>query len=121
MNIIENKVYRTSIFEADFKHFVKKFVTLPSEIKQLEEALIKQPNIGSPLGGGVYKVRMACESKGKGKSGGFRVITYLVEEREDGTDIYLITMYDKSEEDSIKSFQLKKIVHKIFQHDCLKI
>jgi len=114
MNIIENKVYRTSIFEADYKHFAKKFASLPSEVKQLEEILIKQPDIGFPLGGGVYKVRMACASKGKGKSGGFRIITYLVDERADGTDIYLITMYDKSEESSIKSSELKKIVQKIF-------
>jgi len=38
----------------------------------------------------------------------------LVDEREDGTDIYLITMFDKSEEDSIKTSELKKIIKKIF-------
>ena len=115
MNVHENKVYRTSIFEADYKHFVKKFVSLPAELRQLEETLIKHPNIGTSLGGGIYKVRMACEAKGRGKSGGFRVITYLVEERMDGTDIYLITMYDKSELSSIKTSQLKKIISKMFQ------
>jgi hypothetical protein len=113
--MLENKVYRTSIFEANYKHFIKKFPSISGEVKQLEEALIKQPNIGASLGGGVYKVRMACESKGKGKSGGFRVITYLVDERADGTDIYLITMYDKSEESSIKTPQLKRIISKVFQ------
>ena len=49
----ENKVYRTSVFETDYKRFVKKFASLVSEIKQLEEALKKQPNAGIPLGGGV--------------------------------------------------------------------
>ena len=114
MQTIENKVYRTSIFDADYKRFAKKFVTLPSEIRQLEEMLVKQPNIGISLGGGVYKIRIACEAKGKGKSSGFRVITYLIEERADGIDIYLITMYDKSEESSIRTSQLKKIIKKIF-------
>ena len=84
-------------------------------VHENEETLIKQPNIGTSLGGGIYKVRMTCESKGRGKSGGFRVITYLVEERMDGTDIYLITMYDKSEQSSIKISQLKKIISKMFQ------
>jgi len=112
--MIENKVYRTSIFDADYKRFVKKFVSLSYEIRQLEETLVKRPDMGTSLGGGVYKIRIACESKGKGKSGGFRVITYLVEERVDGTDIYLITMYDKSEESSILTAQLKKIIKKIF-------
>jgi hypothetical protein len=111
---IENNVYRTSVFDADYKRFAKKFVSLPDEIQQLEADLVKQPDIGTPLGGNIYKVRIACEAKGKGKSGGFRVITYLVDERVDGTDIYLITMYDKSEESSIKKAQLKKIIKKIF-------
>jgi len=115
MRVHENKVYRTSIFEVNYKHFIKKFPSISDEVRQLEETLIIQPNIGTSLGGGVYKVRMACESKGRGKSGGFRVITYLVDERVDGTDIYLITMYDKSEESSIKSSQLKKIISKVFQ------
>ena len=114
MQPIENKVYRTSIFDADYKRFSKKFISLSFEIQQLEATLVKQPDIGVSLGGGVYKIRIACESKGKGKSGGFRVITYLVDEREDGTDIYLITMFDKSEEDSINTSQLKKIIKKIF-------
>ena len=114
MKTIENKVYRTSIFDTDYKRFAKKFVSLPDEIQQLEKALVKQPDIGTSLGGGVYKIRIACEAKGKGKSSGFRVITYLVDERVDGTDIYLITMYDKSEESSIKTSQLKKIIKKIF-------
>ena len=114
VEIIENKVYKTSIFEADYKRFAKKFASLESEVRQLEKDLIKQPDTGISLGGGVYKIRMACESKGKGKRGGFRVVTYLVAEREDGTDIYLITMYDKSEENTIKISDLKKIITKIF-------
>jgi len=114
MRTIENKVYRTSIFDADYKRLVKKFFSLSTEIQQLEATLVKQPDIGVSLGGGVYKIRLACEAKGKGKSGGFRVITYLVDEREDGVDVYLITMFDKSEENSIKTSQLKKIIKKIF-------
>ena len=116
VDIIGNKVYRTSIFETDYKRFAKKFASLESEIRQLEKILEKKPDTGTSLGGGVYKIRVACESKGKGKSGGFRVITYLVDEREDGIDIYLITMFDKSEERSIKISQLKKIISKIFSN-----
>jgi hypothetical protein len=114
MQTIENKVYRTSVFEADYKRFAVKFVSLPSEVQQLEKDLVKQPDIGTSLGGNIYKIRVACKSKGKGTSGGFRVITYLVDERAEGTDIYLITMYDKSEESSIKTLKLKKKKKKIF-------
>jgi len=113
MEIVENKVYRTSIFDADYKRFSNKFASLESEIRQLEIDLAKKPDLGTSLGGGVFKIRLACESKHKGKSGGFRVITYLVDERINGTDIYLVTMYDKSEESSIKISRLKRIIAKI--------
>ena len=56
MKILENKVYKTSIFDSDYKRFAKKFASLKSEIQQLEKNLIKQPDIGISLGGGVYKI-----------------------------------------------------------------
>ena len=43
-----------------------------------------------------------------------RVITYLLNDREDGTDIYLITMFDKSQESSIKKDLLVKLVNQSF-------
>ncbi|XHR93607.1 hypothetical protein ACFJIV_25340 [Mucilaginibacter sp. UC70_90] len=55
-------------------------------------------------------MRVADESKGKGKSGGFRVITYLIEETDTSIDIYLITIFDKSEEASIDKNDIKKII-----------
>ncbi|WP_373512975.1 hypothetical protein [Persicitalea sp.] len=58
---------------------------------------------------------MASKSKGGGKSGGFRVIIYLVKEREDGTDVYLITMFDKSEESTIKKEQLVKLISQLLE------
>ena len=42
------------------------------------------------------------------------MITYLVTETEEGTDIYLITIYDKSEESSIQKDRLLKIVKTLF-------
>ncbi|MDO4819359.1 MAG: hypothetical protein Q3994_03160 [Prevotella sp.] len=37
---------------------------------------------GNNLGNGVYKVRIAIASKGGGKSGGGRIVTYTVKESE---------------------------------------
>lgn len=68
----------------------------------LIDNLTETPTLGESLGAGLYKIRMAVKSKRKGKSGGFRVITYLLAKTEDGTDVYLLTMYDKSEESSIR-------------------
>lgn len=56
------------------------------------------------------KIRLASRSKGKGKSGGFRVITYLLSKTEEGTDVYLITFYSKLEESRIETEVLVKMV-----------
>jgi len=50
---------------------------------------------------------LAIRSKGKGKSGGARVITYLISEEQ---EIYLLTLYDKSEMNTIEDNTLKKII-----------
>jgi hypothetical protein len=62
------------------------------------------------LGNNAFKVRLAIKSKGKGKSGGARVITYLITEDK---EVYLLTIFDKSELDSIDDKILKKIIAEI--------
>ena len=59
--------------------------------------LEQDPFQGSSLGKGVRKVRMAIASKGKGKSGGARVITYNLYQEGDSVIIDLLTIYDKGE------------------------
>ena len=63
-------------FLIQFKRLSKKYRSLKSDIKDLKDSLVIDPFQGSSLGKGVRKVRMAIASKGKGKSGGARVITY---------------------------------------------
>lgn len=110
-----NQVIPTELFEHKFKRLKKKFATLEQEMRDLIEALEISPTMGTSLGSGLYKIRLGSKSKGGGKSGGFRVITYLVNETEEGIDIYLIMMFDKSEESSIKKEILVKIVKQLFE------
>jgi hypothetical protein len=62
------------------------------------------PTIGTPLGGGVYKIRLAIQSKGKGKSGGARVITCF---KVIGKTIYLVSIYDKSVQSTMSDKEIK--------------
>jgi hypothetical protein len=64
------------------------------------------------LGAGFYKIRLASKSKGGGKSGGFRIVTYYIEQKGDAETVYLITIYNKSEESSIDKKELLKILEK---------
>lgn len=70
----------------------------------------KNPFQGSELGKGLRKIRMVITSKGKGKSGGARVITVTVIVSVDETNVTLLTIYDKSDRETIKDSELKKVL-----------
>lgn len=61
------------------------------------------------------KIRMAVKSKGKGKSGGMRVITFNVIIDRTDTEITLLSMYDKSEKESISDKEIKMLLESIEQ------
>ncbi len=94
-------------FKKEAKRLAKKYPSLKSELSELSETLKRNPETGIPLGNSVFKVRLAIRSKGKGKSSGARVITYLVTEQK---EIYLLTIYDKSELNNIDDKTLKEII-----------
>ncbi|GGD41835.1 hypothetical protein GCM10011514_02280 [Emticicia aquatilis] len=110
---MKNEVIVTPHFERNYKRFAKKFASLGGEVDTLVNELLKNPTLGESLGAGLYKIRVAVESKGSGKSGGFRVITYLINQTKEGTDIYLVTIYDKSEESTKQKNVLLKLIKDI--------
>jgi hypothetical protein len=63
-------------FKRKSKRLEKRYDSLIEDIAALGKSLIENPKQGKPLGAGLYKMRMASESKGGEKSGGFRIITY---------------------------------------------
>lgn len=89
------------------KTLAKKFPSLKRELAELNSILKKEPDKGTSLGNDTYKIRIAIKSKGKGKSGGARVITYLLTENK---EVYLLTIYDKSEFDSVDDKIIKAII-----------
>jgi mRNA-degrading endonuclease RelE of RelBE toxin-antitoxin system len=94
-------------FKKEAKRLIKKFPSLKQELTDLNAILEKAPETGTSLGNDTYKIRIAIKSKGKGKSGGARVITYVVT---DNKEVYLLTIYDKSEFDSVDDKTLKNII-----------
>ena len=96
------EIVTTKDFMRVFKRLAKKYRSMGNDYKVLIGELLANPTSpGDYLGGGVHKVRMAIASKKTGKRGGARVITcnVLVDVR--STEIYLLTIYDKSEQDTI--------------------
>ena len=68
------RVILTPRFKRQAKKLLKKYASLPTELQLFEPDLMDNPRQGQSLGQNAYKVRVAVKSKGKGKSGGLRVI-----------------------------------------------
>lgn len=100
----------TSEFKRQIKHLYKKYASLPSDYKKLLDELTQNPFLGTDLGNGIRKVRMTIKSKGKGKSGGARVITYILEKKAEDIHIDLLTIYDKSEIDAVTDDYIKSLI-----------
>jgi hypothetical protein len=94
-------------FVRQMKRLVKKYPSLKQEFADLITKLQTDPEQGTPLGNNCYKVRLAVASKGKGKSGGARVITLVVQAVE---TVYLLTIYDKSEQENITEKELEALI-----------
>ena len=81
-------------FKKEAKRLSKKYPSLRTELTVLGEELTQNPTLGVSLGNNVFKIRLAIASKGKGKSGGARVITYI---EVDNQTILLLSIYNKGE------------------------
>ena len=64
-------------FKKEAKRLIKKFPSIRQELVELATILTNEPEAGTSLGSNTFKIRIAIKSKGKGKSGGARVITLL--------------------------------------------
>ena len=109
------KIITTPSFRKAVKSLSKKYPSLSKDLDLLEGKLSLNPELGTSLGGNVYKIRLSIKSKGKGKSGGARVITYIeldleVDIEDEVTNVFLLTIYDKSETDSINSKEIKMLI-----------
>ena len=102
------KTYRA--FDKELKRLAKRYKSLKEDIIHLPKDLLNNPTQGVDLGGGVRKVRMAITSKGKGKSGGARVITLLITHSDTESEIGLHYIYDKSERESLTDAELRAII-----------
>ncbi|WP_305952978.1 type II toxin-antitoxin system RelE/ParE family toxin [Emticicia oligotrophica] len=96
-----------SPFQKQAKRLVKKYPSLKKEILALIETLKENPQQGTPLGFDCYKIRLSIASKNKGKSGGARLITCVYVS---SSELYLLSIYDKSERSSLNDKELKELI-----------
>ena len=96
-------------FKKEYKKLKKRYKRIDSDIISIEEDIVYNPKSGIDLGEGFYKTRVKNSDKNRGKSGGYRIITYYIDD--DGV-VYLVSIYDKGDKDSVSVEQLKEIIKK---------
>jgi len=106
------KIVLDRTFEKEVKRLVKRYPSLKSDIKALRDEILANPTAGTDLGGGLRKIRMRIASKGKGKSGGARVITFTVVVAVEETEINLLYIYDKAERESVPAHEIEALLRK---------
>ena len=111
----------TKSFSAAVKPLLKKYHSLSKDLINLEKELTATPRLGTSLGKNIYKIWLKISSKGKGKSGGARVISFIettligVTERisDEEITVNLVTIYDKADVGNISDKELKELLKNI--------
>jgi hypothetical protein len=81
----------------------------------------ENPYLGTEIMPGVYKIRLAIKSKGKGKSGGARIISFhqdeailvgILDTQSDNENyiVDLISIYDKSDVENISDMEIRRLI-----------
>lgn len=69
--------------------------------------LKEDPEKGTSIGHNCYKIRLAIASKGKGKSGGARVITHVFFK---DNSVYMLSIYDKSDIENLTDKEILELI-----------
>ena len=97
-------------FRRQLKRLLKKYPSLRREIDELADSLEDNPTQGASLKHNCYKIRLGIASKGQGKRGGARVITCVIAVT---TEVYLLAIYDKAEQESVTDNELQALIDEI--------
>lgn len=106
-------IQASTFFEHEAKRLSKHYPSFKNDYLQFLNSLKENPFQGDDLGNGLRKVRMQISSKGKGKSGGARVITLNILVDEKNMDINLLLLYDKQQADNFNPAALKEALKEL--------
>ena len=97
-------------FAKEAKRLAKKYPSFKQDYKEFLESIKNNPLQGDEITKNIRKIRMAIKAKGKGKSGGARVITFnVLTDVENGHVVFLL-LYDKEDASTVKVNVVKQLV-----------
>ncbi len=111
MNFSGFDIFESEHFAKELKRLSKKYKNIKKDCKVFVDSINDEGSLGVDMGGGLYKARIANSDKNRGKSAGYRLVSYIkvVE-----SEIWLVHIYDKSELENITENKLDEIIKKLF-------
>jgi mRNA-degrading endonuclease RelE of RelBE toxin-antitoxin system len=100
-------ILETEKFSKSVKKLKKRFRHIEDDCAQFIEHIKFEEDLGIHIGNGVYKARIPNSDKKSGKSGGYRLISYL---KFIDNELYLLFIYDKSDFESLSENEIDVLV-----------
>jgi len=103
------KVVEQALYQKAFKKLSKTYNNIDIDINNYLNSIVNKEDLGIELKSNVFKVREANSNKNKGKSAGYRLISYLaIIENE----LHLLYIYDKSKLVNLTEKEIDEIILK---------
>lgn len=106
----------TAKFQRNLRTLARKYRSIRQDIQPIIEQLEAGELPGDQISGvgyTIFKLRVKNSDIQKGKSGGYRVIYYL----KTSTNIILLTIYTKSEQEDISAEEIQQIIAEFDQQN----
>jgi len=101
-------------FDKNAKKIAKRDKLLYQDLQKLFKTLINNPKSGTFLGNNCYKIRLQNSSANRGKSGGYRIISYYYNQETLG----LLTIYSKSNRENIFENEIDELIVELAKRMC---
>jgi hypothetical protein len=104
------RVRTSEEFRIAYKRLKKRHKSLQHDFERLLVSLLENPIQGVEIEENVRKIRLAITSKGRGKSGGARVIIRV---RLIADELQLLYIYDKSDYENVSDAFLRDVLKRM--------
>lgn len=107
------KIVLAPSFKQSLKKLKKRYRHVKDDTRTAIQVLLQSPKLGvvTPGGSGIRKLRVRNTDLDKGKSGGYRLLYYVVDEP--NATIYLLLIYAKSDRTDVSRRELESLLNEL--------
>lgn len=103
----EYKVIEQKLYQKSYKKLSKSYKNIGNDIDKFLRTIKSPEDLGIELKSNLYKVRIANSDKNKGKSAGYRLISYVLIVRQ---ELHLLYIYDKSQLSNLSEKEIDETI-----------